>query len=117
MEQSALHQFWEKANRALVAKIISELEYEQAFRLEADSGNHCLTLPNGNRYLVNGKRNIWGQLNILPDSVRRLDNKGAEQPVEASGFMLDAQTALGLDNETLAEHLEDLTPPCWVTVS
>lgn len=108
MEQSALHQFWEKANRALVAKIISELEYEQAFRLEADSGNHCLTLPNGNRYLVNGKRNIWGQLNILPDSVRRLDNKGAEQPVEASGFMLDAQTALGLDNETLAEHLEDL---------
>ncbi|AMG31787.1 IucA/IucC family siderophore biosynthesis protein [Grimontia hollisae] len=108
MEQNALHRFWPAANRALVAKLISELEYEQAFKLEPVGQEHCLTLPAGVRYRVKGKRNIWGQLNILPGSIRREDNGEHNLPVEASRFMLDCKTVLGLDDDTLAEHLEDL---------
>jgi aerobactin synthase len=109
MEQIALHAYWPEANRKMVAKLISELAYEQAFPIVemAAASEFSLTLDKGIEYHFSGKRNIWGQIVIDPQSLMRT---GGIDPLAllATQFMRDIQDLVGMSDDALAEHFEDL---------
>ncbi|QUJ68758.1 IucA/IucC family siderophore biosynthesis protein [Photobacterium sp. GJ3] len=105
MMQQAIQQYWPKANRAIVAKMISEFAYEQAFRFEVTKSGYELKLDNDVHYQFRGKENIWGQVVIEPESVTRTP---AIEPVLATQFMMDIQSLLNMPDEAMAEHFEDL---------
>lgn len=108
MEQLALHHYWSIANQNMVAKILSEFAYEQAFQFEETDAGYQLKLENGTRYCFDGEENIWGQVVIDPSSIRRESSITNEQPISAALLMRDLQVLLNMPDEAFAEHLEDL---------
>ncbi|MCZ4293538.1 IucA/IucC family protein [Vibrio sinaloensis] len=104
MEQIALHKYWPLANQKLVAKIISEFAYEQAFRFNKDDSDYSLSLSNGVSYRFQGSENIWGQVVIEPKTLSRQP----ENSISAALLMRDLQTLLNMSDDAFAEHLEDL---------
>ncbi|WP_394135610.1 IucA/IucC family protein [Aliivibrio fischeri] len=107
MEQIALHTHWPAANRKMVAKLISELAYEQAFKIEQNNQGYILRLDDGVCYQFLGKTNIWGQIVIEPTSLIR-KQKSLNSDVLATQFMIDIQRVINIGDESLAEHFEDL---------
>ncbi|GEK14600.1 IucA/IucC family protein [Aliivibrio fischeri] len=107
MEQIALHTHWPAANRKMVAKLISELAYEQAFKIEQNNQGYVLSLDDGVCYQFLGKTNIWGQIVIEPTSLIR-KQKSLNFDVLATQFMIDIQRVINIGDESLAEHFEDL---------
>ncbi|MBB1311978.1 IucA/IucC family siderophore biosynthesis protein [Aliivibrio sp. SR45-2] len=108
MDQIALHSHWSSANRKMVAKLISELAYEQAFKIEENPTDLSLTLTENIHYHFSGKRNIWGQVVIEPSSLIRKDENGLDSDILATQFMRDVQSLIGMSDDALAEHFEDL---------
>ncbi|MGO1296276.1 MAG: IucA/IucC family protein [Vibrio sp.] len=108
MNTQALHTHWTDANLKLVAKILSEFAYEQAFQFEHDEHGYALHLDNGTHYSFQGKRNIWGQVMIQPNTLKRDDNTAHNTDITAALLMRDLQPLLGMSDEIFAEHLEDL---------
>ncbi|EGA64930.1 IucA/IucC family protein [Vibrio brasiliensis] len=104
MEQIALHKYWPLANQRMVAKIISEFAYEQAFRFEQDAQGYTLKLANQVSYQFQGSENIWGQVLIEPGSIVRQP----QQSISAALLMRDLQSLLNMTDDAFAEHLEDL---------
>ncbi|MCG9649302.1 IucA/IucC family siderophore biosynthesis protein [Vibrio brasiliensis] len=104
MEQIALHKYWPLANQRMVAKIISEFAYEQAFRFEQDAQGYTLKLANQVSYHFQGSENIWGQVLIEPGSIVRQP----QQSISAALLMRDLQSLLNMTDDAFAEHLEDL---------
>jgi len=104
MEQIALHKYWPLANQKMVAKIISEFAYEQAFRFELDAQGYTLKLANQVSYQFQGSENIWGQVLIEPGSIVRQP----QQSISAALLMRDLQSLLNMTDDAFAEHLEDL---------
>ncbi|MFL7032437.1 IucA/IucC family protein [Vibrio lentus] len=104
MEQIALHKYWPLANQKMVAKIISEFAYEQAFRFEQDAQGYTLKLANQVNYQFQGSENIWGQVLIEPGSIVRQP----QQSISAALLMRDLQSLLKMTDDAFAEHLEDL---------
>ncbi|EDP60744.1 IucA/IucC family protein [Vibrio sp. AND4] len=104
MEQIALHKYWPSANQKMVAKIISEFAYEQAFRFEQDAEGYTLKLADQVSYQFQGHENIWGQVLIEPGSIVR----HPQQAVSAALLMRDLQSLLAMTDDAFAEHLEDL---------
>lgn len=104
MEQIALHKYWPLANQKMVAKIISEFAYEQAFRFEQDAQGYTLKLANQVSYQFQGSENIWGQVLIEPGSIVRQP----QQNISAALLMRDLQSLLNMTDDAFAEHLEDL---------
>ncbi|MZG58631.1 IucA/IucC family protein [Photobacterium lucens] len=104
MEQIALHKYWLQANQKMVAKIISEFAYEQAFRFEQDTQGYTLKLANQVSYQFQGSENIWGQVLIEPSSIIRQP----QQSISAALLMRDLQSLLNMTDDAFAEHLEDL---------
>lgn len=107
MEQQALHLYWQDANRKMVAKLMSELAYEQAFELKTIPDGFSLSLESGVIYSGCGQANIWGQVVFDPTTLKR-EEGGHFFDILASTFMLDIQTQLEINDEVLAEHFEDL---------
>ncbi|MUK49295.1 IucA/IucC family protein [Aliivibrio fischeri] len=107
MEQIALHTHWPAANRKMVAKLISELAYEQAFKIEQNNQGYVLSLDDGVCYQFLGKTNIWGQIVIEPTSLIR-KHKSLNSDVLVTQFMIDIQRVINISDESLAEHFEDL---------
>ncbi len=108
MEQLALHHYWSVTNQNMVAKILSEFAYEQAFQFEKTEHGYQLKIENGTRYCFDGEENIWGQVVIDPSSIRRESSIANEQPISAALLMRDLQVLLNMPDEAFAEHLEDL---------
>ncbi|WP_428771587.1 IucA/IucC family protein [Vibrio sp.] len=108
MEQIALHQYWHQANRKLVAKILSEFAYEQAFQFQATEHGYALHLDDGTRYTFTGSANIWGQMMIDPESLARVSVREPSALPSAALLMRDLQPLLAMSDDALAEHLEDL---------
>ncbi|MDO6580504.1 IucA/IucC family protein [Photobacterium sp. 2_MG-2023] len=105
MIQQALQKYWPQANRAIVAKMISEFAYEQAFQFQVSEDGFTLNLDHGVSYRFEGKANIWGQVVIDPQTVTRMPDTGS---LLATQFMMDIQSLLNIPDEALAEHFEDL---------
>ncbi|WP_375320174.1 IucA/IucC family protein [Aliivibrio logei] len=107
MDQIALHAHWPAVNRKMVAKLISELAYEQAFKIEENDNEFSFILSQSVGYHFSGKLNIWGQIVIDPTSLERKAN-GKRSDITATQFMRDIQCLIGIDDDVLAEHFEDL---------
>lgn len=108
MEQIALHKYWSITNHKLVAKILSEFAYEQAFRFDFDLGRYSLSLINNTTYFFEGIENIWGQVVIDPTSICRYSDQESSTPLSAALLMRDLQPLLNMPDDAFAEHLEDL---------
>ena len=108
MEQIALHKYWSITNHKLVAKILSEFAYEQAFRFDFDLGRYSLSLINNTTYFFEGIENIWGQVVIDPTSICRYSDQESSTSLSAALLMRDLQPLLNMPDDAFAEHLEDL---------
>ncbi|MGU3341381.1 IucA/IucC family protein [Methylobacterium mesophilicum] len=107
---------WLDLNRALIAKTISELAFEEAFAPElADrTGTQwLLRLDGGIAYRFAAERRIWGNLAIDPSSLFRIAGNRVTPAGDAAGFLVDASRTLGIESATLcvyaAEVLSTLT--------
>ncbi|WP_299260346.1 IucA/IucC family protein [uncultured Kushneria sp.] len=116
----AIRRHWSRANRALIAKMISELAWEQvllpeggpkSWRLdiEAVASEDRSTSAESRacgRWHFQADTNLWGQLLIEVDSLR--GPKGTSEMPEAAEFLLALAPGMGMNDAQLAEHLEDL---------
>lgn len=93
---------WQQVNRHMIAKILSELEYERTLHAELHGETGRITLP-GAVYTFNGKRGIWGWLHIDPATLRC---EGV--PLAADHMLRQLALVLKMDDSQVAEHLEDL---------
>lgn len=67
------HKDWDLVNRRLVAKMLSELEYEQVFHAESQGDDrYCINLP-GAQWRFIAERGIWGWLWIDAQTLRCAD--------------------------------------------
>ncbi|OHV07647.1 IucA/IucC family protein [Kushneria phosphatilytica] len=116
----AIRRHWDAANRALIAKMISELAYEQVLPI-VELSTPCVfddfgalgseqqydfaldTDPRG-RWTFLAQLNLWGQLLIDIDSLTPPDGVR----MEAADLLLAIGPALGMDDARQAESLEDL---------
>ena len=96
---------WRSAGRALVAKALGELAYEQLLLPEPDATGWTLPLPGGPTYRFTARRTGFGHWHVDPSSVTR-DGVPADDPVR---LVLDARDLLGLDGATAAEVVRELT--------
>lgn len=59
------HKDWDLVNRRTVAKMLSELEYEQVFHAESQGDDrYCINLP-GAQWRFIAERGIWGWLWLM----------------------------------------------------
>lgn len=92
---------WQRVNREMIAKILAELEYEQALgaveksagRWEISVGSVC--------WEFTASRSIWGWLHIDPSSL-------SGGPLEADTLLRQLAQVLQMNDAQTAEHLEDL---------
>jgi siderophore synthetase component len=96
---------WRDAGRALVAKALGELAYEQLLLPEPDGPGWALPLAGGPTYRFAARRTGFGGWHVDPSSVTR-DGAPADDPVR---LVLEARELLGLDGATAAEVVRELT--------
>ena len=96
-------ELWQQLNRMLVAKAISELQYEECFTPQGMNGRWSLGLASGNVYSFSAWESVWGQLRLHAESLTR----NGEPVISAAQFYLDAQAELGMDDIVLANLLEE----------
>lgn len=99
------HDTWRAAGRALVAKMIAELSYEELLQpAPTDEADQWTLDLGGARYDFQARRGAFGHWHIDPASVRR-DAAPAEDP---TAVVLDGRGILGFDGVTTSEVLRDL---------
>lgn len=100
-------QYWFRANRALIAKSLAELCYEQALR-ERDRGRgEFVVALGGVEYSFRARRTVWDWLHIEMASLNR-ECGGRQSPAgDAAQFFIDAAQALQLDACTLGNLLHE----------
>ncbi|EKO6548589.1 autotransporter domain-containing protein [Escherichia coli] len=97
------HKDWDFVNRRLVAKMLSEMEYEQVFHAESQGDDHyCINLP-GAQWRFIAERGIWGWLWIDAQTLRCTD-----EPVLAQTLLMQLKPVLSMSDATVAEHMQDL---------
>jgi aerobactin synthase len=111
---------WVAVNRSLIAKSVSELDYEQILSKRivpaqemdpnSSSRNYLLSLESGVSYSFTAKRGIWGNLRVRPETLRRLEGsrETPQERLEAGQFFIDARKELGMDEIVLGNFLEEM---------
>ncbi|MAR90808.1 MAG: hypothetical protein CML06_07985 [Pseudomonadales bacterium] len=94
---------WHRLNQQLVAKNISELQYEECLVPEPSGDGWHLRLASGVEYRFQAWRSIWGQLRVNSGSLLR----DGSPVTSAAQFYIDAQQDLELDAIVLANLLEE----------
>lgn len=97
---------WRRAGRALLAKTLAELSYEQLLD-PAPTGQdgYRVQVGGGVSYTFQARRGAFGTWRVTPSSVRRQAGGGAvTEADDPLRFLLDAHQALGLSGDT-AGHL------------
>lgn len=101
---------WRAAGRALVAKTIAELCYEQLLAPRpAGDGGYALRLPGGVAYRFTARRGAFATWRVDPDSVWRQGGDATARPADdAARLLVDARAPLGLGGATLADAVREL---------
>lgn len=92
---------WERVNRDMIAKILAELEYEQALSASEIAPDRWAIRAGSARWEFTARRSIWGWLHIDPASL-------SDGPGEADVLLRQLAGELGMTDAQTAEHLEDL---------
>lgn len=109
MPGSAELAHWQEAGRALLAKAIAELAYEDVLRPQPDGAGHRVDLSGGVAYRFRARRGPFGAWRIDPTSTERLGAGTAVPADDPLRFMLDARHLLGLGGPELADVIRELT--------
>lgn len=100
-------EYWCFVNEQLVAKALSELDFEEALTAQPlGDGCYELRLQSGVVYSFVGRRNAWDHLMVKPGSVSRHARDG--RSCDARQLMVDAAVDLGLRPGDLGMYLEEL---------
>jgi aerobactin synthase len=102
---------WRAAGRALLARTIAELAYEDLITVESDgvADTWRADLPGGVRYTFRARRGTFDTFRVDGDSVLRHAD-GARVPADDPvRLILDAHQVLGLSGTVLADLVRDLT--------
>ncbi|MCY9871753.1 IucA/IucC family protein [Vibrio barjaei] len=105
----AISQYWSRANRNLVAKIISEFHYEGAYEIgETSDSNLCAARIGNAQYHFQGRKQIWGSYRIDADSLVRVCEEQNKTTIEANLLLADLKLHLSMSDHRVAEHVEDM---------
>lgn len=102
---------WLALNRALIAKTIAELAFEEALAPEPtdrEGTQWLLRLDDGIAYRFAAERRIWGNLAIDPASLFRVAGDLASPAGDAAGFLVDASRVLGIEPPTLCTYIAEV---------
>ncbi|WP_422647371.1 IucA/IucC family protein [Actinoalloteichus caeruleus] len=105
---------WSRASRALLAKLIGELSFEDLLRpARQEDGDHLLELPTAT-YLFSADRTDFGGWSVCPGSIRRratglLGDRLTQPAEDVQQFLLDVAPVIGMPPATLANYLSELT--------
>ena len=99
---------WQRAGQRLLAKAISELAWEEVLRLEPEDAQWRLPLASGATYRFAGWRNIWGQVCVEPETLRRLAGGGDEPASDIFRFLADARAEISMGPADLAWYQREL---------
>ncbi|WP_310621592.1 IucA/IucC family protein [Flexibacterium corallicola] len=100
---------WGKICRASLAKLISELSFEEVLKpvtKPEEDGAYHLLLSSGISYSFSAKVGIWGNLVVNGDSIRRTPDN--DEPACPQQFTIDARTEMGMSAATEATFLREL---------
>ncbi|MEO3777256.1 IucA/IucC family protein [Micromonospora sp. B11E3] len=102
---------WRTAGRALLARTIAELAYEDLITPAPDGppGRWQMVLPDDVRYSFTARRGTFDVWRIAPDSLTRHAAGTSQDAVDPVRFILDAHPVLGLSGAVLADLVRDLT--------
>jgi siderophore synthetase component len=101
-----IDEHWRRASRALVAKMLAELSFEQALHPEPGRGTRLrITLDTGVVYEFTGRQSIMDSWRVAQGSVTR-DGAQTEDPFR---LLLDLHAAWGLDPQTTALTVAELS--------
>ncbi|WP_299500750.1 IucA/IucC family protein [uncultured Roseobacter sp.] len=95
---------FERAQRELLAKMLSELSWEELLHPTGDEVCQ-LDLASGHRYSFRATRRIWGNLDIDPQSLG-VDDDAPPCPLQ---FTMHAKSELGMSPATHATFLRELS--------
>lgn len=106
--------FWERANRNLISKTLSEIHFEQLIEyVSADSLSFSLQTSNKRCYQVDcgenqwrfkAQKTVWGMLNIDNDSI-----ESSHGPVPLiNDLLMDLQSLLTISDMNLAGFFEEI---------
>lgn len=94
---------WERANRELIAKVLTEFVYEDLLAPVRDGNDFTLTLPDGRTLRWTAARRAFGHWRADPASVRLHAADGSEQPLlDAPMLTALLAPAIGADAATTA---------------
>ncbi|MDT3375814.1 IucA/IucC family siderophore biosynthesis protein [Labrys neptuniae] len=102
---------WLALNRAVIAKAISELAFEEGLAPEpanAEGTQWILRFAGGVAYRFKAVRRIWGNLSIDAASLMRQNGAALCPADDAAGFMLDARETLDIEPDTLCIYAKEL---------
>lgn len=101
---------WRRAGRAMVAKALSELSYEQLLEPVATrDGAYRVDLPGGVSYTFTAQRGAFDDWRVDPDTVTRTAPEGDHPAEDPLRLLLDAHTTLGMTGDTTGHLVRELT--------
>ncbi|GAA0657831.1 IucA/IucC family siderophore biosynthesis protein [Kitasatospora atroaurantiaca] len=95
---------WQRARRAMLAKMIGEFAYEELISPVADGDGYLLEVP-GAEYRFTARRGAYGSWQVDPASV----GCAADPDGDPLRFVQLARGVLGLSGDTLGHLLRELT--------
>jgi siderophore synthetase component len=95
---------WHTAGRALLARMIAELSYEDMLTPVAAGDGWALELPGGASYVFAARRGTFGTWHVDPESITR-NGEPASDPVR---FALDIRETAKFSGPVMAELVRDL---------
>jgi siderophore synthetase component len=100
---------WEKANRLLIRKALSEFAHERLITPEPDGESYVVRSDDGlTRYRFTAVRRALDHWQVDADSITR-HRDGTELPLAALDFFIELKDALGLSDEILPVYLEEIS--------
>lgn len=99
---------WHKVAKALLAKTIGELAYEQLLAPEPAGGRYLLMLTRGITYTFAADRGPFGDWRVAPGSITRSAGRHVEEAWDPLRFVVDSAVDLDLDGDVVADMLREL---------
>jgi siderophore synthetase component len=100
---------WADAGERLVAKALAEFSYEQLIDPRPDGvGGWTLPLPHGVTYRFRGRRRPYGDIRVLPGSVRRASGTGEVAAADPTQLLLDLREPMGVSAITAGHLVREL---------
>ncbi|MHA6802332.1 IucA/IucC family protein [Salinifilum ghardaiensis] len=101
---------WRRAGRALLAKSLGELSYEQLLEpVHLDGDRYRVDLPEAVSYAFTARRGAFQDWRVDPATIVRTGPDGEHAAEDPLRFFLDAYEALGVSGDTAGHFHRELT--------